>query len=53
VRVHGHPLVEYDVACRLAKSMAFAIGDVGYHALMFVCLVLACRASGDAVEGVV
>jgi len=52
VRVRG-PLVEYDVACRLAKSMAFAIGDVGYHALIFVCLALACGVSGDAIEGVV
>ena len=53
VHVHGHPLVKYDIACRLAKSMAFVIGDVGYHALMFVCLALACGVSGDAIEGIV
>ena len=49
----GHPLVKCDIACQLAKSAAFAIASFGYYVLMFVCLVLACGASGDAVESIV
>jgi len=51
--MRGRPLVKRDVACRLAKSTAFAIGDFGHRALTLVHLALVCGVSGDAVEGVV
>ena len=52
VHMRGHPLVEYDIACRLARLVAFAVASFGYRALMFVCLALACGVSGDAVKSV-
>ena len=48
----GCPLVECGIAHQLAKSAAFVIASFGYCMLMFVCPVLACGASGDAVESI-